>query len=304
MFKNYFSISVRQLQKQTMYSAIKIGGFAIGIAACLLIGLYIRDELRYDRSYPDANRICRIIGVFNDNGKIEKWVSMTPPTAKVVEKDFPEVEKTGRLMPFALFYGAGSNYVCPAGQEKSIYADGFTYADQSILDILKLPMVYGYRERALVQPNTIVLSKKKADKYFPHQDCVGQIIFLNNDTSKPYKIGAVMQDFPTTSNFQYDFLLTLTGVEFWKGEQTGWGSQNYETYILLRPGTNMKTFEKKLSADLVNNYIVPDMVREGNKDAEKTTKNAKFELQSISDVHLKSFDIYDYQTSRGDMRFV
>jgi putative ABC transport system permease protein len=304
MFKNYFSIAVRQLQKQKMYSAIKIGGFAIGIAACLLIGLYIRDELRYDRTYPDADRICRIIGVFNDNGKIEKWVSMTPPTAKVVEKDFPEVEKTGRLMPFALFYGAGSNYVCPAGQEKSIYEDGFTYADQSILDILKLPMVYGYREQALAQPNTIVLSKKKADKYFPHQDCVGKIIFLNNDKSKPYKIGAVMEDFPTTSNFQYDFLLTLTGVEFWNGEQTGWGSQNYETYILLRPGTNMKTFEKKLSADLVNNYIVPDMVRNGNKDVEKTTKNAKFELQSISDVHLKSFNIYDYQTSHGDMRFV
>jgi putative ABC transport system permease protein len=287
-----------------MYSAIKIGGFALSLAACFLIALYIRDELSYDKSYPDANRIGRIIGVYNDNGNIEKWTAMTPPTAKVVEKDFPEVEKAARLMPNTLFYGAGSNYVRPAGQEKNIYEDGFTYADQSLLDILKIPMVYGDRSKALAEPNTIVISKKKADKYFPGQDCVGKIIFLNDDKKKPFKIGGVMKDFPSTSQLQYDFILTLTGVEFWQGEQTGWGSQNYETYILLRPGVNMKEFEKKLSADLMNNYIVPDMVWNGDKDVEKITKNARFELQLISDIHLKSYDIHDFASSHGDMRFV
>jgi putative ABC transport system permease protein len=292
------------MARQKMYSAIKIGGFALSLAACLLIALFIRDELSYDKTYPDTNRIYRIIGVYNDNGRIEKWVSMTPPTAKVVEKDFPEVEKTGRLMPFALFYGAGSNYVRPVGQEKNIYEDGFTYADQSILDILKIPMVYGDRAHALAEPNTLVISKKKADKYFPNQDCVGKIIFLNDDKTKPYKIGGVMQDFPSTSNFQYDFFLTLSGVEFWPGEQTSWGSQNYETYILLRPGANAKEFGKKLSEDMIKNYILPDMVRNGDKDAEKVVKNSKFEVQLVSDVHLKSFDIHDYQTSHGDMRFV
>jgi len=304
MFKNYFKIALRQLSRQKMYAAIKIGGFALSIAACLLIALYIRDELSYDKSFPEADRIYRMVAVFNDNGNIDKWTAMTPPTAKAVEKDFPEVEKVARLMPNTLFYGAGSNYLRPVNQEKNIYEEGFTYADQSILDMFKIPMVYGSRANALAEPNTMVISKKKADKYFPNQDCVGKIMFLNNDKSKPYKIGGVMQDFPTNSHLQYDFFLTLTGVEFWPGEQTGWNSNNYDHYILVRPGTNIRAFEKKLSDHLLNTYVVPDLVRNGDKDAEKVAKNARFELQAMTDIHLKSFDIHDFQSTHGDVRFV
>src|SRR5215467_14326416 len=178
MLKNYFKVALRQLMKQKMYSSMKIGGFALSIAACFLIALYIRDELSYDKTYPDANRIYRIIEHYKDSQEDEKGVSMTPPTATVLKKDFPEVENAGRLMPFALFYGAGSNYVRPEGQEKNIYESGFSYADQAVLDILQLPMVYGERSKALAEPNTIVFSKKKADKYFPNQNCVGKIIYL------------------------------------------------------------------------------------------------------------------------------
>ncbi|MBS1597379.1 MAG: ABC transporter permease [Bacteroidetes bacterium] len=304
MLKNYFKIAIRQLRKQKMYAAIKIGGFALSLAACLLIALFIKDELSYDKTYPDGNRMYRIIGVYNDNGKIIKGTSMPPPLPKAMQKDFPEVENTARLMAFPLFYGAGSNYVTPAGQEKNIYEDGFTYVDQSFLDIFHIPMVYGDRKKALAEPNTIVISKRIADKYFPSQDCVGKILFLNNDRKRQFKIGGVMQDFPATSYLKYDFFLTLTGVEFWQGEQAGWGSQNYETYLLVRPGTNMKAFQQKMSADIINNYVLPEMVRNGTKDAESIVKKASFELQPVSDIHLKSFDIYDYQKSHSDMRFV
>src|SRR5437016_3111254 len=109
MLKNYFKIALRQLRKQKMYSAIKIGGFSLSIAACLLIALYIKDELSYDRSYPDADRIYRVTGEYNDNGKIEKGADMPPPLAGVLKKDFPEVEMSGRLMPNPLFWGAGNN---------------------------------------------------------------------------------------------------------------------------------------------------------------------------------------------------
>ncbi|MEP6949242.1 MAG: ABC transporter permease, partial [Ginsengibacter sp.] len=132
MFKNYFKIAIRQLRKQKMYSAIKIGGFALSIAACLLIALFIKDELGYDKSYPDGDRIYRIVGEYEDNGTIGKGVDFPPPMAKVVKKDFPEIEKSGRFMPNTLFTGAGSNYLRRADQQQNTYEDGFTYADQEV----------------------------------------------------------------------------------------------------------------------------------------------------------------------------
>src|ERR1700728_399195 len=98
MIKNYFKIAVRQLRKQKMYAAIKIGGFAFSIAACLLIALYIRDELSYDKSWPDANRIFRLVGEYNDNGTDVTQPTWPAPMAKALKSDFPEVELSGRLM--------------------------------------------------------------------------------------------------------------------------------------------------------------------------------------------------------------
>jgi putative ABC transport system permease protein len=166
MFKNYFKIAVRQLRKQKMYSAIKIGGFALSIAACLLIALYIRDELSYDKSYPDADRIYRVVGVYDDNGTIEKGTSMPAPFGKVLKADYPEVVISGRLMSNTLFPGAGDNYLRRADQEQDSYEKGFSYADQEILDLLQIPMVYGDRAHALSEPNTLVISKKNPTNIF------------------------------------------------------------------------------------------------------------------------------------------
>ena len=305
MIKNYFKIAVRQLRKQKMYSVIKIGGFALSIAACLLIALYIKDELSYDNLYPDGDRIYRVVGELNDKGTILKEVDFPPPMAKAIKKDFPEVEKSARFMPNRLFTGAGSNYLRRTDQQENTYESGFTYADQEVLDILDIPMVYGDRAHALVEPNTLVISKKKADKYFPHKNPVGKTLFLNDDKSRPYTVGGVIKDFPTTSHLQYDFFLTLSGNELWPGEQTSWGSSNYPVYLLLRLGTNIAQFEKKLTADVLNNYFIPNTIASGQsrKDAEEFAKNASLHLQPIRDIHLRSYDIHD-DFSHGDIRFV
>ena len=206
-----------------------------------------------------------------------KGVDFPPPMAKAIKNDFPEVEKSGRLMPNTLFPGAGSNYLRRTDQQQNTYEDGFTYADQEALNILNIPMVYGDKAHALDEPNTLVISKKKADKYFPNQNPVGKTMFLNDDKNRPYKIGGVMKDFPTTSHLQYDFFLTLTGVELWQGEQTGWGSSNYPIYLLLRPGTNIAQFEKKLT-NLLKNYFIPNTIASGQsqKDADDFAKKGLF----------------------------
>jgi putative ABC transport system permease protein len=303
MIRNYLKIAMRQLRKQKMYSAIKIGGFALSIAACLLIGLYIRNELSYDRSYPDADRIYRVIGQYNDNGTIQKGTDWPAPLGKALKADFPEIELSGRLMPNSLFDKAGSNEVRSADKIENSHEEGFVYADQQILDILKLPMVYGDRAHALTDPLTMVISKKKADKYFPGQNPVGKLMLLNNDKSKPYKIGGVMEDFPETSHLHYDFLLSLNGVEFYKGEQNNWQASNYPSYILLKAGTNIPEFEKKLTKDIIQNYYLPTMLKGGTKDAQIQAAKFSLHLQRVRDINLYSYDIQD-ELSHGDIRFI
>lgn len=302
MFKNYFKIAFRQFRKQKMYAAIKIGGFAFSIAACLLIALYIRNELSYDKQWPDASRIYRLDEAYNDNGKIDKGVDWPAPMGPVLKNDFPEIELSGRLMDNSLM-GAGSAEMRRADQQENTYEEGITFADQQFLDIFKLPMVYGDRAHALANPLTMVISKTKADKYFPGQNPVGKVMYLNNDKTRPYTIGGVMQDFPQTSHLRYNFLLTLAGMEFGKGEQTNWGDYNYPVYLLVKKGTNIAGLEQKITRNTIKNYFLPEMLREGTKDPEKLIANVKFYLQPVTDINLYSYDIED-GLSHGDIRFV
>ena len=301
MLKNYWKIALRQLRKQKLYSSIKIGGFALSIAACLLIALFIRDELGYDRGYAHVDRIYRMVNLYNDNGTIGKGTAFSAPFAKAVKADFPDIELAGRIMPYSLFYGAGSNEVMRADQDQNTYEEGFTYADPEILEILEIPMVYGDRAHALAEPNTIVLSKRKADKYFPNQNPVGKILYLNNDKTRPRKIGGVMKDFPSNTHFQYDFLLTLKGNELWPGEQNNWMAQNYNTYIRLRPGTDAPRLQEKLKS-MIWKYLVPNLIKSGRTDAEKAGKSISYFLQPVSAIHI-SADIQE-GLPHGDIRFV
>jgi len=164
-------------------------------------------------------------------------------------------------------------------------------------------MVYGDRTKALADPNTMVISKRKADKYFPNQNPVGKIMFLNNDQTKPYKIGGVMENPPKTSHLQFDFLISLNGVEFYKGEQNNWNASNYPEYVLLRKGTDPAQLEKKISTDLIDHYILPALVSINYKDAATEVKKLSYKLQPIKDIHLYSYDIQD-EFKHGDIRFI
>jgi putative ABC transport system permease protein len=167
-------------------------------------------------------------------------------------------------------------------------------------------MIYGNREQALLEPMSIVMSEEKAQKYFPGQNPVGQIIYLNNDKTKPYTVKGVMADFPATSHlYPYDFLLAISGDIFYNGEQDNWGASNYVSYVKLRHGTDYKEFEKKITTQIINKYLVPNAISSGNMGAAGFYKSASLLLQPIQDIHLQSYDIQDYDTDkRGDIRFV
>lgn len=302
MFENYFKIAWRNLYHQKMYSIIKIGGFALGVAACLLIALFIKDELSYDLQIPNGDRLYRVVGVSTDNGEVRKNVWMPPPFANALKEDYPEVETVGRINTVQLF-GAGANEIRRADQDQNTLEEGILYADPEWLNLMGFPMVFGDRTQALAAPYSVVISRTMSDKYFPNENPLGKTLIIGNHEDRPYTIGGVTEDIPPTTHLHFNFVLTLKGKEFWQGEQTSWGSSNYHTYALLRPGTDPAAFAKKMTKGVIEKYVLPSMLQDGAVDAKEQLKNAYLEFQPVRDIHLRSEDIDD-RLSHGDIRFV
>jgi putative ABC transport system permease protein len=301
MFSSYFKIGWRNLSRQKMFSAIMIGGFAIGIAACLLIALYVRQELTHDRHYAHGDRLYRVVRVAEMRGETGKGIHMPAPFADALREHYPEMELVGRCNDVELF-GAGSNEVRRADRQESLHEEHLIHADQSLLDILEIPFIDGNPRQALVEPNTVVITSDKAQKYFPGEDAVGKLILLNNDESRPYKITGVIEEFPVTSHFQADFILSLAGREFFEGESTNWGAGNYPTYVRVREGTPIAALEAKLPR-LMQPYFVKPSVAEGNPVAIAWAKSLRFELQPIQDIYLNKDGIRD-SSAHGDVRYI
>ncbi|MGC4023089.1 MAG: ABC transporter permease [Cyclobacteriaceae bacterium] len=131
---------------------------------------------------------------------------------------------------------------------------------------------------------------------------MGKLLIVNNDEKMPYKIGGVIEDFPTTSHLKYDFFLTMKGVEFWGGEQNDWGATNYPTYVKVREGTNKEELEKKMLG-VVTKYWLPRWIKEGVPNAEQLAKSGWFILQPVKDIYLRSEGVSD-PVSHGDIRFI
>ena len=299
MFKNYLKIAWRNSSNHKMHSAINIGGFALGIAACLLIALFISDELGYDRYFPDGDRLFRVVLVYNVNGEAYKGTTFPAPFAKALKEEFPEVEQVGRLNQTE-FFGAGSNEIRRADEVMNAHEEGFAYADQGLLDILQLPMLSGDRAHALDEPGTIVISKQMAVNFFPDESPIDKTFIINNNVAKPYRVTGVM-DLPSHCHFQSDFLMTLAGG-FYPGEQNNWRSSSYYTYVLLHPGTDRAQLESKFSV-ITRKYIIPSQQQDGYVDAEKLADIITYELQPVHDIYLKSADIQD-SLHHGDIRFI
>ena len=302
MIQHHFKIARRNMLRQKVYAGIKIGGFSLSIAACLVIALFIRHELSYDRHYADGDRIYRVAGVHDSPTEAWKGTTFAAPMKEVLENDFPEVEKAGRLIIFD-FFDSGNNQFRPAEKIQNTYEEGFVYADPEMLEILEIPMVYGEQTLALTEPNTIVISQRKANQYFPGENPVGRLIVLNDRESAPYKIGGVMENFPPTSHLQHDFLLTLTGKKFWPGSQSTWnGGIVYDNYIKISPGSDPVPLEKKLLS-IRDNYIVANLERNGEQIAREVKKYFSFKLQPVHEIYLNTAAISD-SLPHGDIKIV
>ena len=297
MINNNLKIAWRNLFKQKLYSLIKIGGFALGIAACLLIALFIQNELSYDKHFKNSERLYRVVMDYNAWNQIGKSVYWPSPFAKALMDEFPEIEVAGRINATEL-YGAGSNQIRRSDKKDNYYEEGLAYADHEMMNLLSINLIYGDDEKILTEANTIVVSKSFADKYFPGENPVGKSLIINDNTDLLYQVCGVFEDFPSTSHLQYQMFVALHPNIFYSGEQTTWGPLNYITYIKVKQETNIRQLEDKLK--LINKKYLATAFE---IDPKIINEKISYILQPIGDIHLHSADIED-NLHHGDIRFI
>lgn len=301
MYEHYLKISWRNLLRQKLYSSIKIGGFALGISSCILIALFVNNELSYDNHYSNGDRIYRILRESTFDGQTDIGAHFPYPFAAALQEEYPEIERSGRYNG-APSFGAGGNEIRRLNELESRHEENVVLADQSLLDILEVSFVKGNAATALSEPGAIVISKSKSEHYFPDDEPIGKILLLNNDESRLYTITGVIEDFPVNSHFRYDFLISLANREAYEGESVNWRNDNYITYVLLTPGTNRIEFEQKLSV-MIDKYFLPPRLESGSKEDIAWVKSLRPRLQPIKDIYLNLDEVGD-NIVHGDIRYV
>ncbi len=305
MIKNNLKIAWRNIITNKLYAAIKIGGFAFSIAICILIVLYIRHETSYDKMYPDMDRVFRLVISAPDGDKTEQYLAFSAPAAKTLQAEIPGIESTGRVLPNTLF-GAGSNLFTINGKAENHLDAGFVYIDQSILEMFPLPIIEGQLNHALDKPNSLVITKSKAKKFF-NGNAIGQTIYLNNNKTTLYNITAVIDDVPSNSSlYGYDYFISLAGEPFYQGEQNNWGATNYITYVKLKANTDLVTAQDAISKNYIQDHYISINKKNGMKISTETMQS-KVLLQNALDMHLYSKNISEYGMAtqyQGDIKMV
>jgi putative ABC transport system permease protein len=279
MLQNYLKIAFRNLWKNKGFSAINIIGLSVGLATCLLIMLYVMDELSYDKYNKKADRIYRVDGDIQFGGNHFILAVAPEPMGPTLKNDYPEVEQ------YVRFRGYGGFLVRKGNQ--NVQEGKVIYADSTLFDVFTLPMIAGDPATALKDPKSVVITEKIAKKYFNTTDVVGKS-FVINDTSN-LKITGVIKNVPKQSHFNFDFFVSLNGaLPPW--EVNSWLSNNENTYIVLRKGADPKVLQSKLSA-LVEKYMYPQafsLLNIKKDEFEKSGNHASYSLTPLTAIHLHS----------------
>lgn len=293
MFRNHLKIAWRNILKNKSIFSINIAGLAIGIASCLIILLFVIDELSYDKFNENAEEIVRVVFKAKINGEEIKEAVVMPPVAHTLKREFPEVieaTRIKRIAPPKVVYG------------KSTYRNSkFAYVDANFFEVFSLPILKGDQISPLKEPNTIVLTQKEAAKYFGNQDPIHKILHIDDDQ---FTVTAVMADMPDNSHFHFDMFASMVGYK--AANNTSWMDSGYHSYLVLKKGIDYKKVEAKLPL-IVEKYMGPQMKSEVGMSFVEFTKDGKLGLflQPLKDIHLKSdFSSASTLEQGGDLKTV
>lgn len=282
MLQNYLKVAIRNLSKQRFYSFINIIGLAMGIAACLLIVLFILHELSFDTHHSRAKRIYRVNGEIKFSGTHYRLAVAPAPLSETLLREFPEVENAVR------FRNRGSCLVKREGAVESLREHNITWVDSTFFQIFSVPVLKGNANNALKDPNSIAISKAIADKYFKNIEPLGQTLILDGELNA--KVTAVFADMPNTGHFRFDILISMAGLD--EAKSTNFLSNNFNTYLLLHEGADATAIEAKLPA-MVEKFVGPQAASAlgGDFTMEKflaSGNKLEYTLMPLTDIHLYS----------------
>jgi len=281
MLSNYIKIAWRNLSKHKFYSFLNIFGLALGLASCLLITLYVVDELSYDKSFANSERIYRVNSDIKFGGAEMKLAVSPDPLAFTMLKDYPQIEATARLRD------DGSYLVRRTGATENLKEEQVVYADSTFFKVFSTPLVAGDIKKILSEPNTMVISERDGQKYFGKENPLGKTLLLDNEST--YTITGIMENMPSHSHMSgLNMLLSMSTNP--ESRQDNWGSHNFNTYLLLREGVNPDTFEKNLDI-IIEKYVgkwVQGIMGTSLDDLRKSGSYIKYSLMPLTDIHLRS----------------
>ncbi len=291
MFRNYLLIAFRNLRKHKTFGFINIVGVAVGLACFLLITLYVKDELSYDRYHPNANRIYRVTRTFlsSDGAPSLRLAQLAPPFGPLIKQDFPEAEQVARTLESDGLLRYGEHVF----NEQDMY-----FAEENLFDVLQFNLVSGNPKQALINPFSIMFSRPMAEKYFGKENPIGKTVRLENQYD--LTVTGVYEPLPAQSHFHPTFLIsfsTLKDARLYgtEGLQTNWSNNSFNTYVLLKDGADPLRTEKAFAA--FQNEHVPS--EGGSKPSTWSVLN----LQKLTNVHLHSHTDSELEPT-GDMKYV
>jgi putative ABC transport system permease protein len=282
MWRNYVITAWRNMWKYRFYTLINIFGLALGIAACLVIALFVHDEMSYDAYNTKSDRIYRVLWKTAWNEGQLYTANILAPTFR---REAPEVETAVRFSPpSAAWIVAVSGNAPDSPKDKRFLEKRFYLADSTLFDVFTLPFVEGSPKGALNRPFTVVLTESMAKKYFGAVSPIGKMLTVNN--LRQYEITGVIKDMPQNSHFHADFFGSFTSHKIYHDStytvKEFWSEANYFTYFLLREGVSIDGLSRR----------VPDVLR---RQSDESLRTATFNLQKTSfifeplrDIHLRS----------------
>ena len=293
MFKNYLKTAYRNLVKNKFYTAINIVGLAVGIATCLLILLYVSDELSFDRYNTQAQRIYRVNNEikFGDN-HVDLAVAPSLMGTTMV-KEIPEVEQYTRIQ----WHGS---LLIKKGNE-NLREDHVAYGDSTLFEVFTLPMISGDPKTALREPHSLVISEKIAKKYFNSVDPVGKEMIINDSLN--YKITGVIRNIPSQSHFNFDIFVATSENPYSRDDN--WLSENWNTYILVKKNANINKLNTEINA-MMDRYVGPELQGVVNMSLDQFKKNGGYvraSLTPLTSIHLHSNKTGELG-GNGNMQFV
>jgi putative ABC transport system permease protein len=285
MFRNYLKIALRNMKRHKTFSIINISGLIVGLTCFILIFLYVRYEKSYDTFHENSDRIFRV--ATQDSGNMAKgndtWASTSAALAPMLMDEFPEVRAATRFSPV--------DRLLLTKEDKSFYERGL-FADEYFFDVFSFQLIRGNKKRILDNPDSIVISKRIAMKFFGNENPVGKTL---NCSLGDMEVVGIVENIPKNSHIQFDWLISFKQVKasieadrnpqfFW------WGAINYYTYCLLKNESFKEPLENKIAASMNKKY----------KDFGWEDMRYLYHLQPLISIHLQSHLNWEFSVNNSD----